>query len=203
MNASKTTLDQYDRIIDTMRAIPLDGSISVLTGRNGSGKSLIRQQLNFRTKAKNGKPVVHCSMELRTKLHDGGMGIFFRDIEWQPTSMNTLHFIECASNSVREGFLVLDEIEVGCGEETVVAIVDWLNENLRKRIEGSLGCLVITHSRQVVKNLNFDHWFNLDGYDTATEWMKRKIVPVDLEQFKADSMELFRYITSQMKGNDR
>ena len=200
----KSILDQYDRIVRVFREIPLDGSISVLTGGNGTGKSLIRKQLTFRVKKKEkGKTVAHASMEQRTGLHShmGGLGCMFRDTDWTPTSVNTLEFLDKAMGYVEEygGYLVLDEIEMGCSEETLMGIVDWLNGCLRERIKGAMGCMVVTHSRVVVERLDYDHWFNLDGFKTATGWRGRGLKPVDLEKLKKDSLDLFRYVTEQTK----
>ena len=190
---------QFDRIVSVYSKIPMDGSISMLTGSNGSGKSLIRQQLNFRDEVeKLGKRVVHISMSLRTQDH-GVCNIFTRDTDWDPTSVNTINFLNCASNAINGSYLVLDEIEVGCSEETIMGVVSWVNEHLRERIKGTLGCLVITHSPYVVRSLKFDHWFNLDGYKTPKAWMDRKIVPMDLEKLRKDSNELFRFVTNKKK----
>lgn len=197
-----STEDQYDRIVEIYSEIPLDGSISMLTGSNGSGKSLIRKQLNHRTKRENGKSVAHCSMQLRTGLDNGtGCAAFTHDTDWDPTSVNTINFIQVVSRSIHGGYMVLDEIEIGCAEETLMGMVDWMNDHLREAIKGTLGCLVITHSPYVVKNLKFDNWFNLDGYKTADEWLNRKIVPVDLESLKKRSHDLFRFVESQISKN--
>jgi hypothetical protein len=122
-----------------------------------------------------------------------------RDMGEHPTSVSTIGFINTISNSIHGGFLVLDEIEIGCGEETIMGLVEWLNSNLRERLKGTLGCMVITHSRFVVENLDYDHWFSLDGFETAEDWLNREIVPTDLEQLKKDSNELFWYVSSRSK----
>jgi predicted ATPase len=193
--------EQLDAILKVLEAIPMDGSISVLTGKNGTGKSLIRKQLSFRSRKANGQPVVHASMELRTGMHShlGGLGALLRDTDWSATSYSTIHTIKMAMKSVRGGYLCLDEIEIGLGEETIRGLVKWLNINLRNAVKESLGCLVITHSRFVVRNLKFDHWFNLDGYATPKEWLGRKIVPTDLEKLNKDSLELFRLVNDRSK----
>ena len=200
MIAGRTVEERFDAILDIYNAIPMDGSISILTGSNGSGKSLIRQQLNFRDEMKKDKKrVAHCSMQLRTSLDGGGMGAFTHDVEWQPTSVNTLNFIQVVSRSIHGGFMVLDEIEVGCAEETLMGIVEWLNGHLREAIKDTKGCLIITHSPYVVKNLKFDHWFNLDGYKTPEDWLGRQIVAVDIEELRKESHDLFLYITNKGK----
>jgi len=206
-NTRKAVEEQYDRIVSTFEAIPLDGSISVLTGRNGSGKSLIRQQLSFRVKRKEeGKRVAHASMEQRTGLHShmGGLGCMFRDNEATPTSLNTISFMDKAIGYVENygGYLVLDEIEVGCGEETLLGVVAWLNKELRPRIKNTMGCMIITHSRQVVENVDYDHWFNLDGLETAEAWLGRSIEAVDLDALKKDADDLFHFVRQNMKKSN-
>jgi len=193
---------QYERIVDVFQAIPLDGTISVLTGRNGSGKSLIRSQLGGRTrKDHDGKCVVHTSMALRTGTHSnmGGLGCMVRDVDWNPTSYETLKSIQTAIRSIRGNYLSLDEIEIGCARETVMGIVKWLNKNLRKGIKDSLGCLVITHSEYVVENLDYDQFFNLDGFETAEEWISREVKPTNLDELEKDSRELFGFVTKNAK----
>lgn len=199
MKAGSKVEEKFDRIVDIYSQIPMDGSISLLTGSNGSGKSLIRKQLNFRDEVKSkGKRVAHCSMQLRTGLSDGsGAAAFTHDSDWDPTSVSTVNFIQTVSRSIHGGYMVLDEIEVGCSEETLMGMVDWLNGHLVEAIKGTLGCLVITHSPYVVRNLKFDHWFNLDGYKTAKAWLNRKIVPVDLEVLRRESNELFRFVEGE------
>ncbi len=196
----RTPEEQYHLIISTYKAIPMDGSISVLTGNNGTGKSLLRSQLSFRTKEANGKNVVHASMALRTGLHShlGGLGVMLRDAEWNATSYSTFHTIKQATRSIHGSYLCLDEIEIGCSRETIMGMTQWLNDHLRKALKGTLGCLVITHSDFVVRNLDFDHWFNLDGYETAEAWLDREIKAVDMEKFVEQHGELSKFIQSQM-----
>lgn len=196
---------QLDRVIDVYEAIPMDGSISLLTGRNGSGKSLVRKYLHLRAKREHKKNVVHASMQLRTGTHAelGGLGAIFRDQEEASTSSHTIYLVQTASRSIHGGYLCLDEIEVGMGEETVMGIIDWANNNLKAAIKDTLGCLVITHSRLVVQNLKFDHWFNLDGYETPQAWLDRKVVPTDLEKLSKDDHGFFLYVNKLAQEKDK
>ena len=197
MITGRTIEDQFDAILDVYNNIPMDGSISILTGSNGSGKSFIRQQLNFRDEVRRAKKkIAHCSMQLRTGL-GGAESAFTHDLGFDPTSVNTLNFIQVVSRSIHGGFMVLDEIEVGCSEETLMGMVDWINGHIREAIKDTLGCMVITHSPYVVRNLKFDHWFNLDGYKTPEDWLGRQIVAVDIEKLRKDAHDLFRYITNK------
>jgi len=194
----------YERIVDVFHAVPLDGTVTVLTGSNGSGKSLIRSQLGSRTrKEHDGKLVVHTSMALRTGLHShmGGLGVMVRDQKDSPTSYETMKSIQTAIRSLRGNYLVLDEIEIGCARETVMGLVGWLNENLREGVKDSLGCMVITHSEYVVENLDYDQFLNMDGFKSAEEWVNRDVKPTDLEALQENSSALFRYVIK--KGNEK
>lgn len=192
--------EQFDRVIEVQEAIPMDGSISLLTGRNGSGKSLVRKLLAVRAKKKH-KNVVHASMELRTGMHSqlGGLGCFFRDREESSTSSHTAYLIQTATKSLHRGYLCIDELEVGLGEETILGTVEWLNATLRESLKDTLGCLVITHSRLVAQNLRYDHWFSLDGHKTAQEWLDRKIVPSDLDELRKHDHGFFLYVLNLTK----
>ena len=121
----------------------------------------------------------------------GGLGVMLRDDGETPTSVETYSSIKKAIKSVGDHFLCLDEIEIGCSEETTLAMVKFLNENLPK---DSLGILIITHSRQVVQSLNHDHFFNLDGFDTKEEWLDRDVHPLSLDELKNKSLEFRRYV---------
>jgi predicted ATPase len=193
--------EQCDHITDMIKAIPMDGSISVLTGSNGTGKSLVRTQLSFRAKEQK-KVVVHSSMALRTGLHSelGGMGVFLRDDDWNATSYETIRSIKKAIQSTNDNFLCLDEIEIGCSTEMIMGMALWLNEHLRPGIEGSLGCLVITHSPYVVEHLEHDNWFNMDNYETAEAWLARPIEPVDLDAFIEEQQGMFKAVRGRMKS---
>jgi hypothetical protein len=187
---------QFERILDMQAAIPMDGSVSVLTGGNGKGKSLVRKFLAIRAKDDHKKSLVHASMQLRTAMHSelGGLGCMFRDNEEASTSSHTAYLVQTACNSIHGGFLCIDEVEVGLGEETILGIVKWLNANLRGKLKGTLGCLVITHSRIVVRDLDYDHWFSLDGFATAKEWLDRRIVPTDIAALRHDDLGFFRHV---------
>ena len=179
-----------------MKAIPLTGS-TLLTGRNGSGKSLIRTQLNFRVKRELGEKVlvVHASQALRTGSFPemGALSGMTRDLDWLPTSLST---VKCIEKLPTEGnYVVIDEPEIGCGEETVVALTAWLNEWIANC--GAIGVMVITHNRHTAIHLKHDTFLNLDGYKTLDEWLNHKIIPTDLEALRRN--DLSKYIRDRQR----
>ena len=202
---SQETIEQYDRIIEKFENLEPEG-ITVLTGSNGSGKSLIRKQLPFAVQqwyefenAKETKGmIISTSMDARTQSNPewGALAGMMNDVEWIATSQNTFGSIrklfDAAEKSETVKYLVIDEFEIGCGEETILALVLYINERLKMLIKKGLeGAIIITHSRLGVKNLEFDHFVNLEGM-SKDEWLNREVIPTDLE--KLDKNELFFYI---------
>ena len=205
---SKEVEDKYERIIDGFAALEVD-KITILTGSNGSGKSLIRKQLPFAMKdrlklddIKDTKGLVlSTSMDARTGSNPewGAMSGMMRDTEWIATSQNTYHSISSLFNSIKKSdnkkpvFVVLDEFEIGCSEETILAFIHYINDTLAslKKSGKIMGAMIITHSRLAVKELVADDFINLDGL-TKLEWINREIIPTDLNEL--DENELFFYI---------
>ena len=131
--------------------------ITVLTGNNGSGKSMIRKLLHqfLHTKPslkdKNINNIIaSISMDDRSGINPNQMMVFSRDCEWLPTSENTLNSIQSILKT-KDRFLILDELEIGMGEELQAGLAEYLNQNLH--IDQTLGVLIITHSRTMVKHL--------------------------------------------------
>lgn len=202
---TQTVKDKYLRIKETMKSIDLK-KVTILTGSNGSGKSLIRTQLPFlvrdylnlsNVKETSGY-ICSTSMDARTRSNPewGALSSVRHDTSWIATSQNTLSEIKSLFNSVKNGqykYLVIDEFEIGCGEETVLALSHYINNELSDLLENTQleGALIITHSRLGVKNIKHDIFLNIDGM-TEDEWLNRDVKPIDLEEL--DANELFFYI---------
>lgn len=206
MNYSDKTIQAYKQLQTAYRSIQMD-ELTVLTGNNGSGKSLIRKQIPFlmanflglENVSKTKGMVLSTSMEARTASRPefGALSSSLHDTEWVATSQNTFSNIKSIFNSLRkEGkskYLIIDEFEIGCGEETTLALSNYINENISElRANGNImGALIITHSRIGVQNLIFDSFVNIQGL-SKDEWLSRKIEPINLDEL--DKNELFLYI---------
>lgn len=186
-----------DTLVDIVHTVDLN-KITVLTGNNSSGKSLIRKQLGLRVAANKGK-VKSISMELRTSSNAawGALSSAMCDTEWLATSYNTYNLLKSVVNAAKDSpetqYLVLDEIEIGCSEETIMAFVNMLNQELK---DLPIGCLVITHSRLVVRELDADNFINLQNL-TKDEWLNRKVIPTNLEYLEKN--ELFFVVRERSK----
>ncbi len=154
-----------------------------------------------------GKSVASVSMESRTQQkHDfGALRSIGIDDPTNPTSGETLYNIDSlVKNAISETskrYLVIDEPEIGMGEEMVAALCIKLNDMFKIMPVGCLGVLVITHNRYLVGNLNSE-FINLECM-TRDEWLARPIVPTDLEKFKEDSLGLYRAINDRIETNKK
>lgn len=191
-----------DRLIKIAESIEL-GKLTILTGSNGSGKSVIRKILPTRIQEKLGKDsperlVSSLSFMSRCSLNSMCGINFLRDSEWTSTGDNTVHLLKSIINH-DERFIVLDEVELGMGEELQLATANYINSVKDEVLKKSYGLLVITHSRIVAKTLKEDAFFNIDGIETKEEWLNREILPTDLDQFEEDCDELFVAIRDRSK----
>lgn len=187
--------------------------ITILTGNNGSGKSLIRKQLPFKIQKFFKKDNIEdikgyiksISMDTRTASRPefGALSTSLHDVDWLNTSMQTVTLIDSLLDNITKSdntqYVVLDEIEIGLSEETMLALVLHLNKKLKKLITNKyiIGVLIITHSRIVVKNLESDYFINMENL-SKDEWLNRKIIPTNLKELKEN--KLFDYIRQKNKS---
>ena len=205
--------EHIDNLIEIRDKIQLN-EVTILTGDNATGKSVIRktlwQHVNDLLGVEEQKSFVsEISMERRTGLHPGlgGGGVFLRDCGWTPTSMETYRFIKGIfqildddNKKISKRFIVLDEPEIGASKEVQKAFAKYIN-NFYEKIHDNNKCyglLVITHSDEIIKNLKCDNFLNIQGL-TKEEYLNREIKDIDLEEIDNFSLELFRGIRDRDK----
>lgn len=191
--------DHLDDLIDIADSID-PKKITILTGSNGTGKSFVRKLLGHKIPDKKKEiKVASISMERRAGLNmDGAMGAFTKDADWTPTSMETFKLIR-GLISQEDRYIVIDEPEIGMGEELVLGLAEFLNENLNKV---SHGVMVITHSRILVEHLKHDVFINIDGL-TREQWLTRDLIASDLEDVSEQSNILFRAIQDRINKKQK
>jgi len=203
---SEKTKLAYTRLQETFQDLDVEG-VTILTGNNGSGKSVIRKQLPFAFQnlyelekvSETQGWIMSTSMDARTGSNAewGALSGIMNDTSWVATSQNTFHSIkgllDSAERSEKVKYVVIDEYEIGCSEETIVALAQYISQRIQKLLEDKkiIGAMVITHSRLGVEHIKFDHFVNIEGR-TYEEWKNREIVPTNLEELEAN--ELFGYI---------
>jgi ATPase subunit of ABC transporter with duplicated ATPase domains len=195
---------QIEQIKTISKSIQFN-NVYVLTGKNGTGKSLVRKLVGFHLADKLGTPdakiVASTSLQQRTELKSsfGAFSSIMHDDPSNPTSLETFSKIQALLKVLsvnNKRFLVIDEPEIGMGEEMVLALIDYLNNAFNPLPEFCLGVLIITHNRVIVKNLNAE-FLNLENM-SKDEWLNREIVPTDLNKFKEDSLNLFLEIQNTL-----
>ena len=197
-----------DRIVELCNEVPLH-KVTILTGGNACGKSVIRKQLALIIPDKldaegisHGKSTVaSASMQLRTesKPEWGAFSSITHDSPWSATSDATLNMInQLFRNSSDPRYIIIDELEIGMSEELQIGFCNMLNKKLPEILEKNFGIMVITHSRHVVNTLNHDNFMNIEGM-TEDEWINREIVPIDPEDLEKWADELFKTIRDRSK----
>ena len=203
----KSAEERFEVIVDTLRNNNFTHHTTIITGSNGSGKSVIRKSIRGKIEKEIGEEevtrigknrlIASLSMERRTS-NDGIMNIFNSDTPWTPTSENTFHFIRGLLDNSNDCYVVLDEPEIGMSEEMQLLLCSYFND----RLAGlrSLGVLIITHSRTIVKNILHDQFINLDGM-TEDQWINRipQVPAYTIEEFEEASHQLFLAIQKAKK----
>ena len=189
--------EHLNKLIDIRDRIDLN-KVTILTGGNGKGKSLIRKQVMgicYRDKIK----VWSCSMDKRAGLDDslGGGNVFNRDCEWLPTSINTLDSFK-GFYKYEGTFGVLDEIEIGMAEESQAGVAIYINKHLEEYRAKNRGMLIITHSKYLASMIEADEFINIEGM-SREEWLNREIVPTDFDKLEEESNELYREVCNRTK----
>lgn len=221
-DTSKESINAHiDRIIDVVEEIVENGigKVTILTGGNACGKSVIRKLLPARLsnklgidKKEAGHLVCSTSMQLRTSgssnynIIASGMGRMSADLPWLSTSEQTIHLVqqlfsscvEKVEDESKKKFIVIDELEIGMSKETQLGACIWLNQIIKENKERILGVLVITHSDTVVQNIESDNFINIDGMNRE-EWINREIIPVMPDELSAWATELFCGIRDREK----
>ena len=201
------TPDQADQhlisILDLLKTIKIN-EVTILTGSNGSGKSLIRKALPTHIAEQLGIPaksaVGSVSMEQRTKGNPdwGALSSVLMDNSEEPTSLNTWELIKQIIAQINR-YIVIDEPEIGAGEEIQLALTDEINAAIHNaRAQNDFkGCLIITHSRTIVKNLTHDSFINLDGM-IEKDWLNRIPKRGNLADLEHNSLELYRAVIRRL-----
>ena len=203
-DTSKETLNKHiDHILDICDSIPTD-KITILTGGNALGKSLIRKQLTFYISNKKdipaNKAVISVSMQTRTESRPeySALSGMNHDLPWCSTSDSTINLLNGMLSHAKNKFIVIDELEIGMSREVQAGVCHMLNEKFPNILKNNYGILVITHSEDVVKNLNHDNFINIEGM-SEEQWLTRDIIPVEPKDLESWATALFKAVRDREK----
>lgn len=203
--AAESTKDwnpHIDRILQVLHSIQ-PHRLTILTGPNASGKSLIRKQLTYHlmdslSLPRNQPCVASISLSSRMSRYDGNPNLFY-EVDSEATSINSLRLIKAVVKT-KDRYIVFDEPEIGMSEETQLATALFLNGKKEELLKDNLGILVITHSRVIASNIDNDDFLSVDPqYTTKEEWLNRTIVPTDIDSLPSDSGDLYRAILKRLQ----
>lgn len=197
--------EAYENILDALDQIKT-GQVTILTGDNGTGKSLIRKVLcsSLRNQENDDTiKIADISMEKRTGLHAGlgGGGVFLRDVEWVATSDNSLSFLYSLLNSAKNRYLVLDEPELGMSQDLQKSIGIYLSKRIPETMKENRGMLIITHSREFVRSLSVEHVFVNLQKKSEEEWLNESAKEIDLDDFRKKCDALFNLLRDHLKSS--
>ena len=197
--------EAYENILDALDQIKT-GHVTILTGDNGTGKSLIRKVLcsSLRNQENDDTiKIADISMEKRTGLHAGlgGGGVFLRDVEWVATSDNSLSFLYSLLNSAKDRYLVLDEPELGMSQDLQKSIGIYLSKRIPETMKENRGMLIITHSREFVRSLSVEHVFVNLQKKNEEEWLNESAKEIDLDDFRKKCDTLFNLLRDHLKSS--
>lgn len=187
--------EHINYLIDVVNAIDTN-KITVLTGPNGYGKSLIRKLMPSHVAEVRGvegrkQCTASISMQQRTNSNPawGALSSIMCDMGHNPTSLESYNLASRLSQKNLDGmYLIFDEPEVGMSEEGILGWTEWFKKNFS---DYKHGALIITHSRIMVEQLNgMSEFINLAGM-TRDEFLKRKVEPLDFEKLSDFSHKLF------------
>ena len=203
-DTSKEALNKHiDHILDICDSIPTD-KITILTGGNALGKSLIRKQLAFYISNKKdipaNKAVISVSMQTRTESRPeySALSGMNHDLPWCSTSDSTINLLNGMLSHAKNKFIVIDELEIGMSREVQAGVCHMLNEKFPDILKNNYGILVITHSEDVVKNLNHDNFINIEGM-SEEQWLTRDIIPVEPKDLESWATALFKAVRDREK----
>lgn len=175
----------------------------VVTGSNASGKSLLRKILTNRYKDKNIE-VIHLSMSSRASSGFERVVIYGSEDD-DATGYNSiktfLKAIETSISRTNEHIIIFDEPEIGCSDEVAMALGQRLFDNIN-----SMTCkvvYVISHSRKLVEQLapfNPTH-ISLGVDQSLQDWLKRDIIPANLEQVLETGRINWKFVQGKLNGN--
>ena len=199
------TQEAYENILDALDQIKT-GHVTILTGDNGTGKSLIRKVLcsSLRNQENDDTiKIADISMEKRTGLHAGlgGGGVFLRDVEWVATSNNSLSFLYSLLNSAKDRYLVLDEPELGMSQDLQKSIGIYLSKRIPETMKENRGMLIITHSREFVRSLSVEHVFVNLQKKREEEWLNESAKEIELDDFRKKCDALFNLLRDHLKSS--
>lgn len=178
--------------------------LCVITGKNASGKSVIRKILHNHHDDHKLKYMV---LSQEGRCASGGFERLFlygteKDESTGYNSVKMLLKAIQSGQSWEQPFgMMIDEPEIGCSEETQAAMGLRIARDF-DTLPQLNGMFIITHSRQLVKNLlsvKPTHWRLEEDGLSLEQWVEREVVPCDLEALLSEAKEKWHLVNAMTK----
>lgn len=194
----------FDTYIKSLKTVVENieyGKITIITGPNGYGKSLLRKLLpTIKHEGKEIK-VASVSMERRTTPNNDFSALKSMAID-DPTdaTSNATCYLILSLLKQEDRFFTIDEPEIGMGKEMLLGLIETIKEEIDiLKTQGKFhGILFITHSEFFIENMPHDKFINLEGM-TYDEWKNRKIIPISPKKLSEWSLHLWREVEKRLK----
>jgi hypothetical protein len=169
--------------------------LCVITGPNTSGKSLLRKVIHNRY-ADRKMEYMAVSQEQRCASHGIQRLLIYGTETDESTGYNSVKMLlkafQTGQSREKPFAIMLDEPEIGCSDETQAGIGLRIAREI-DTMPNLHGMFVVTHSRQLVKNLiqtiQPTHWrLGEDGLNLE-QWLNRDVVATDLDALLSDGKE--------------
>lgn len=212
MEITEKILDEHiDKIINVVKNIK-ENKITVIVGQNGTGKSLIRKQMDVRLRRHyqtDRHMIRQVSQQLRTELRSdmGALACIAMDDPDSPTSMASYICTQkiLDYDKDKKYYIVLDEAEIGMSEESICGFCNYLDTQIPDLLEYTLGIMIITHSSIIAEHFitKYDCDFYNIGYNSVdtdfNRWRNRTIKPTNFEWLEQWSDALFRRVQKRSR----
>lgn len=174
---------------------PGSGPLVVVTGRNASGKSVLRK---FLTGVYGDKGVLFMDTSMQDRCSASGLkrAMMYGSEEDESTGYlsvrSVLKALQTSQGNERDHVLFLDEPDLGLSEEAAAGIGRRLADYSNSPGPKCLGVYVVTHSRPLVRQLVWGtapHHFRLGDDSLLRDWLDRDVVPADLDALLKEGKE--------------
>ena len=191
-----------DYIIDIADSIK-PGKVTILTGPNGYGKSVVRKLVSSTIDKEIGKKTASISMERRTQRNHDFSALASLAID-DPDDATSNHTCKLVKNLFAQAdrYYVIDEPEIGMGKEMLLGLLMEIETKITelRKSDKFYGLLIITHSEFVIDNLKYDEFINMEGM-TYDEWKNREIVAISPSELSEWCLNMWRAIQKRSDEN--
>lgn len=181
------------------------GSVVVITGENGGGKSFFRriaQQFCRDEKVE----AMHISMEGRSRVGEAPwMTLVYGNESRNATGVLSVGTVKQGINTVQgrttPNVIIWDEPDIGASDSTAASMGEAIFKCWQEPLPHTKACLIITHRKALVERLlplkpHYLYLGSKEGPKTVKEWLNKPIEIKDLETIQKESHERFLLINA-------